>query len=53
MVTKKIKTSESGNDAKREKVRVISIQFFDDFLKHPFNVKMYEEMEFLIESITE
>ena len=53
MDTRKIKTSESGNDAKREKVRVIPIQFFDDFPKHPFNVKMDEEMEALIESIKE
>ena len=53
MDTKKIKTSESGNDAKREKVRVIPIQFFDDFPKHPFNVAMDEEMEALIESIKE
>ena len=53
MDTKKIKTSESGNDAKREKVRVIPIQFFDDFPKHPFNVKMDEEMEALIKSIKE
>lgn len=30
MDKKKIKTIESGNDAKREKVRVIPIQFFDD-----------------------
>ena len=53
MDTKKVKISESGNDAKREKVRVIPIQFFDDFPKHPFNVKMDEEMEALIESIKE
>ena len=53
METKKITTNESGNDAKREKVRVIPIQFFDDFPKHPFNVKMDEEMEVLIESIRE
>ena len=53
MVTKKIRTSESGNDAKREKVRVIPIQFFDDFPKHPFNVKMDADMEALIESIKE
>ncbi len=53
MDTKKIKTSESGNDAKREKVRVIPIQFFDDFPKHPFNVKMDADMEALIESIKE
>lgn len=53
MDTKKITTNESGNDAKREKVRVIPIQFFDDFPKHPFNVKMDTEMEALIESIRE
>ena len=53
MDTKKITTNESGNDAKREKVRVIPIQFFDDFPKHPFNVKMDAEMEALIESIRE
>ena len=53
MDTKKIRTSELGNDAKREKVRVIPIQFFDDFPKHPFNVKMDADMEALIESIKE
>ena len=53
METKKITTNESGNDVKREKVRVIPIQFFDDFPKHPFNVKMDAEMEVLIESIRE
>ena len=53
MDTKKITTNESGNDAKREKVRVIPIQFFDDFPKHPFNVKMDTEMGALIESIRE
>ena len=53
MDTKKISTNESGNDVKREKVRVIPIQFFDDFPKHPFNVKMDAEMESLIESIRE
>ena len=53
MDTKKITTSEPNNDVKREKVRVIPIQFFDDFPKHPFNVKMDEEMEALIESIKE
>ena len=53
MDTKKIRTNESGNDAKREKVRVIPIQFFDDFPKHPFNVKMDADMEALIESIKE
>ena len=53
MDTKKITTNEFGNDTKREKVRVIPIQFFDDFPKHPFNVKMDGEMETLIESIKE
>ncbi len=53
MDTKKITTSEPSNDAKREKVRVIPIQFFDDFPKHPFNVKMDADMEALIESIKE
>ena len=53
MNTKKIITNELGNDAKREKVRVIPIEFFDDFPKHPFNVKMDAEMEALIESIKE
>ena len=53
MDTKRITTTESGNDVKREKVRVIPIEFFDDFPKHPFNVKMDAEMEALIESIKE
>ena len=51
MDTKKIRPVESGNDAKREKVRVIPIQFFDDFPGHPFYVKMDEEMKALMESI--
>ena len=51
MDTKKIRPAESGNDAKREKVRVIPIQFFDGFPEHPFYVKMDTEMETLIESI--
>ncbi len=49
----KIIPRENLNEAKREKVRVIPIQFFDDFPKHPFNVKMDAEMESLIESIKE
>ena len=53
MDTKKITTNDSGKDAKREKVRVIPIEFFDDFPKHPYNVKMDAEMEALIESIKE
>ena len=53
MDTKKIRPIESGNDARREKVRVIPIQFFDDFPGHPFYVKMDEEMKALMESIKE
>lgn len=53
MDTKKIRPAESGNDAKREKVRVIPIQFFDDFPGHPFYVKMDEEMKALMKSIKE
>ena len=41
------------SDAKREKVRVIPIQFFDDFPGHPFKVKMDEDMEALIASVKE
>ena len=40
-------------DVKREKVRVIPIQFFDDFPKHPFYIRMDAEMDALIESIRE
>ena len=43
MDTKKIRPAESCNDAKREKVRVIPIQFFDDFPGQPFYVKIDEE----------
>ncbi len=39
------------NDPKREKVRVISLQYVDDFPDHSFQVKDDEEMEKLIESI--
>ncbi|MBQ8848720.1 MAG: ParB/RepB/Spo0J family partition protein [Clostridia bacterium] len=53
MDTAKTVAKELTNEAKREKVRVIPIQFFDDFPKHPFNVKMDAEMEALIESIKE
>ena len=42
---------EKNNGVKREKVRVIPIQYFDDFPKHPFKVKMDAQMEALIESI--
>ena len=44
---------ELSSDPKREKVRVIPIQFFDDFLGHPFYVKMDDEMHALMESIKE
>ena len=53
MDTAKTVAKELTNEAKREKVRVIPIQFFDDFPKHPFNVKMDAEMAALIESIKE
>ena len=53
MDTKKVVTNETSNDVRREKVRVIPIQFLDDFPKHPFNVKMDEEMEASIGSIKE
>lgn len=39
------------NDPKREKVRVISLQYVDDYPDHPFQVKEDEDMEKLIESI--
>ena len=44
-------SKEKNNDVKREKVRVIPIQYFDSFPEHPFYVKMDAEMEVLIESI--
>ena len=44
---------ELSSDPKREKVRVIPIQFFDDFPGHPFYVKMDDEMHALMESIKE
>lgn len=53
MDEQKTTKKESSTDAKREKVRVIPIQFFDDFPGHPFKVKMDEEMETLIESVKE
>lgn len=53
MDEKKTTKKESLTDAKREKVRVIPIQFFDDFPGHLFKVKMDEDMEALIESVKE
>lgn len=42
---------EINDNAKREKVRVISIDLIDDFPDHPFQVKDDEDMEKLVESI--
>ena len=53
MDEQKTTKKESLTDAKREKVRVIPIQFFDDFPSHPLKVKMDEDMEALIESVKE
>ena len=40
-------------EVKREKVRVIPIQYFDDFPGHPFKVRLDEDMEALVESVME
>jgi len=40
-----------SNEVKREKVRVIPIEFIDDFPDHPFLVKDDESMDQLIKSI--
>lgn len=53
MDTQKTTKRESTGDVKREKVRVIPIQYFDDFPGHPFKVKMDEDMNALIESVKE
>ena len=53
MDTQKTTKRESTGDVKREKVRVIPIQFFDDFPDNPFNIKMDQEMDALVESIKE
>lgn len=47
------KKQETGNpnDAKREKVRVIPVQYVDDFPDHPFQIREDEEMAMLVESI--
>ena len=39
------------NEPKREKVRVVSLQYVDDFPDHPFQVREDEDIEKLIESI--
>lgn len=53
MNEQKITIREKNSCVKREKVRVMPIQFFDDFPKHPFKVKMDADMDALIESIRE
>ena len=53
MDTQKTTKFAVARDVKREKVRVIPIQFFDDFPKHPFYIRMDAEMDALIESIRE
>ena len=40
-----------GNEPRREKVRIISIEFIDDFPDHPFQVKDDESMAQLVSSI--
>lgn len=51
MDKQKMTNKEFLSDAKREKVKVILIQFFDDFPDHPFKVKIDEDMEALIASV--
>lgn len=47
-------TEKPGEDEiKREKVRVVPIEYVDDFPDHPFKVKDDEEMQKLVESIRE
>ena len=41
------------NEVRREKVRVIPIQYVDDFPNHPFQVREDEEMNRLVESVKE
>ena len=41
------------NEMHREKVRVIPIQYIDDFPDHPFQVREDEEMNHLVESVKE
>lgn len=45
--------SNPTNEVKREKVRVIPIQYVDDFPNHPFQVREDEEMKRLVESVKE
>ena len=53
MDEQKITKKDQMCDVKREKVRVIPIQYFDDFPEHPFKVRMDEDMEALVESVME
>ena len=46
-------TEEQRQDAKLEKVIKIPIDDIADFKKHPFNVRLDEEMESLIKSVQE
>ena len=46
-------TEEQRQDAKLEKVIKIPIDDIADFKKHPFNVRLDEEMESLIKSVEE
>ncbi len=47
-------TEKLGEDEiRREKVRVVPIEYVDDFPDHPFKVKDDEEMQKLVESIRE
>lgn len=43
--------NEQNDGIKREKVRVVPIQYVDDFPDHPFLVKDDESMEQLVNSI--
>ena len=53
MDEQKITKKDQMCEVKREKVRVIPIQYFDDFPGHPFKVRMDEDMEALVESVME
>ena len=49
--TERRQDSNHPNDPRREKVRIISLQYVDDFPDHPFQVREDEDMAKLIESI--
>lgn len=46
-------TEEQRQEAKLEKIVKIPIDEISDFKKHPFNVRLDEEMESLIKSVEE